>query len=55
MGQVQIGHRLRDEEMRKAIDERAERIGISRAEWINRALEWALSQPVTDRSKKERV
>lgn len=42
-------------ELRDKIDQRAEKVGISRNAWLNRALEWALEQPVTERPRKERV
>lgn len=37
------------------IAERASKVGISRNEWMNRALKWALDQPVAERTAKERV
>lgn len=56
MPRRQINQRI-DEEMLARIEARAKKIDIPRNVWIERALEWALSQPETDRPKtvKERV
>jgi predicted HicB family RNase H-like nuclease len=44
-------------DLKDRAEQRAGEIGISRNEWMVRALRWALDQPVTDRptSVKERV
>jgi predicted HicB family RNase H-like nuclease len=56
MAKRQINQRV-EEDMLARIEARAKKIGIARNEWIERALDWALSQPETDRPKtiKERV
>jgi predicted HicB family RNase H-like nuclease len=36
-----------DEDTAARIDERAKKVGVTRNAWLNRAVRWALSQPVT--------
>jgi predicted HicB family RNase H-like nuclease len=36
-----------DEATAARIDERAKKVGVTRNAWLNRAVRWALSQPVT--------
>jgi predicted HicB family RNase H-like nuclease len=36
-----------DEDTAARIDERAKKVGVTRNAWLNRAVKWALSQPVT--------
>lgn len=50
----QVALRLPDDLAAK-IDKRAETVGVSRNEWLVRALEWVVEQPVTTRIKEERV
>lgn len=54
--QVQVNLRT-DEDTAARVELRATKVGISRNEWLNRAVKWALDQPETDRPKtvKERV
>lgn len=53
---VQMNFRT-DEDTAAKIELRATKIGVSRNEWMERALKWALAQPETERPKtiKERV
>ena len=37
------------------IDTRADLVGLSRNEWLRRAVEWALDQPITERTVKQKV
>lgn len=46
--------RLSDELLEK-VDKRKDQVGISRNEWIIRALRWAVAQPVTTRTVTEQV
>lgn len=40
----QVQQRLPDD-LAEAIEKRAKAVGLSRNEWINRALRWAVEQP----------
>lgn len=51
----QIAVRLPDQETLDKIDARAEKVGLSRNAWITKALEWALNQPISTRTKQEHV
>ena len=44
-----------DEQLLARIDQRAERVGMSRNEWIRSALTWALEQPLTERHVQVKV
>lgn len=46
-----------DPDLAARADERVETAGVSRNEWVNRVLRWALDQPVQTRTttKVERV
>lgn len=37
------------------IDKRVEKVGLSRNAWLVKALEWAVSQPITTRTTEERI
>ena len=50
----QIQQRMPDD-LAKAIDERCKKVGLSRNEWINRALQWAVEQPVRTIKHEERI
>lgn len=50
----QVALRLPDELAAK-IDQRAFQIGVSRNEWLVRALTWATDQPITKRTREEQV
>ena len=50
----QVQQRVPDD-LAKRIDERAASVGLSRNEWINRALRWAVEQPVQTRTVKEKL
>lgn len=43
------------DELAAAIDERAAKVGLSRNAWLVKALDWAVEQPVTTRTKQERI
>jgi predicted HicB family RNase H-like nuclease len=51
---AQVPLRLPDE-LKARIDERRERVGLSRNAWIVKALEWAVEQPVRTVTRKEQV
>lgn len=50
----QVALRLPDD-LAELIDVRVENLGISRNEWLIRALRWAVEQPVTTRTREEQV
>jgi predicted HicB family RNase H-like nuclease len=52
--QIQINVRV-PKGLKDAIEERRLKVGISRNEWMVRALTWAVDQPVTERPAKEKV
>jgi hypothetical protein len=56
MERQQVNLRLSPEQL-KAIDDRAQRVGLSRNAWVERALKWALEQPTRVRTveTKERI
>lgn len=43
------------DELITRIDERAEKVGLSRNAWLTKAIEWALDQPVTTRTIKQQI
>lgn len=47
--QVQVNYRV-DPELLDRIDQRAAQTGHSRNAWLTRVVEWALEQPVTERT-----
>lgn len=51
---VAIQQRL-SQELLDAIDERRRAVGLSRNEWIARALAWAVEQPVREVTVTERT
>jgi predicted DNA-binding protein len=51
---AQVPLRLPDE-LKARIDERRERVGLSRNAWIVKALEWAVEQPIRTIKTEERV
>lgn len=50
----QIQQRLPDD-LAAVIDERARTVGLSRNEWINRALRWAVEQPIRTVKREEQL
>lgn len=50
----QVALRLPDD-LADKIDERVELVGVSRNEWLIRALRWAVEQPITKRVREEQV
>lgn len=48
----QIQQRLSDD-LAVKVEKRAKDVGLSRNEWINRALAWAVSQPLRKTAKEE--
>lgn len=50
----QVQQRLPDD-LAEAIEKRAKSVGLSRNEWINRALQWAVEQPVRETVKREKL
>ena len=49
MAQQQVNLRL-DPELVERVDKRAAQTGHSRNAWLTRVVEWALEQPVTERT-----
>lgn len=43
------------DDLAERIDDRAKKVDLSRNAWLVRALEWAVSQPVTTRTTEERI
>jgi len=43
------------DELAERIDKRVEKIGVSRNQWLVKALDWAVSQPVTTRTVEEKI
>lgn len=54
IGMKQVQQRLPDD-LAQAVEERAAKVGLSRNEWINRALRWAVEQPIRTETKQERT
>lgn len=50
----QIALRVPDD-LAEKIDARVDKVGVSRNEWLVRALTWAVEQPVTKRRREEEV
>ncbi len=50
----QIALRIPDD-LAEQIDKRVDKVGVSRNEWLVRALRWAVEQPVTTRKRAEEV
>jgi predicted HicB family RNase H-like nuclease len=43
------------DDLARRVDDRAKMVGMSRNEWVTRALEWAVSQPVRTETVKRKV
>jgi predicted HicB family RNase H-like nuclease len=43
------------DDLAERIDERAAKVGLSRNAWAVRALQWAVEQPVTKRTRTEEI
>lgn len=54
IGMKQVQQRMPDD-LANAIEERAAQVGLSRNEWINRALRWAVEQPIRTTTVKEKL
>jgi predicted HicB family RNase H-like nuclease len=44
-----------DDKLLDRIDARAAKVGLSRNAWLVKALDWAVTQPVTTRVTEERI
>lgn len=43
------------DELAAKVDARAEKVGLSRNAWLIKAIDWAVSQPVTTRTVEEKI